>query len=112
MMPISRRRDEVRRTATGDEPHTDSEREPQRAEPRPGREVERDRPGVMIRARHKRLPLETTLMRIVATSGIIGIGVVIAAIMSSQHSKGWLIGLVVSIVSVVLAAVLWSSRRL
>jgi hypothetical protein len=32
--------------------------------------------------------------------------------MTSQHSKGWLIGLVVSIVSVVLAAVLWSSRRL
>jgi hypothetical protein len=32
--------------------------------------------------------------------------------MTSQDSEGWLIGLVVSIVSVVLAAVLWSSRRL
>jgi hypothetical protein len=51
-------------------------------------------------------------MRVVATAGIIGIGVAIAAIMSSQGSKGWVIGLVVSIVSVVLAAVLWSSRRL
>ena len=51
-------------------------------------------------------------MRVVATAGIIGIGVAIAAIMSSQDSKGWVIGLVVSIVSVVLAAVLWSSRRL
>jgi hypothetical protein len=37
---------------------------------------------------------------------------VIAAIMTSQDSEGWLIGLVVSIVSVVLAAVLWSSQRL
>lgn len=51
-------------------------------------------------------------MRVVATGGIVGIGVVIAAIMTSQDSEGWLIGLVVSIVSVLLAAVLWSSRRL
>jgi hypothetical protein len=32
--------------------------------------------------------------------------------MTSQDSSGWLIGLVVSIVSVVLAAILWSSRWL
>jgi hypothetical protein len=32
--------------------------------------------------------------------------------MSSQDSQGWLIGLVASIVSLVLAALLWSSRRL
>ena len=51
-------------------------------------------------------------MRVVATIGIVAIGVVIAAIMTSQHSKGWIIGLVVSLVSVVLAATLWSSRRL
>ncbi len=51
-------------------------------------------------------------MRLVATAGIVGIGVAIAAIMTSQHSKGWLIGLVVALVSVLLAAVLWSSRRL
>jgi hypothetical protein len=69
-------------------------------------------PGVMIPRRGRRLPLEAPLMRLVATAGIVGIGVVIAAIMTSQHSKGWVIGLVVAIVSVVLAAVLWSSRRL
>ncbi len=51
-------------------------------------------------------------MRVIATAGIIGICVAIAAIMGSQHSQAWLIGLVTSIVSVVLAAVLWSSRRL
>jgi hypothetical protein len=66
----------------------------------------------MIPTRRKRLPLEAPLMRLVATAGIIGIGVVIAAIMTSQDSQGWLIGLVVSIVSVALAAILWSSRRL
>jgi len=70
------------------------------------------RSGVMIPNRRKRLPLEAPLMRLVASAGIVAIGVVIAAIMTSQDSQGWLIGLVVSIVSVVLAAVLWSSRRL
>jgi hypothetical protein len=68
--------------------------------------------GVMIPNRRSRLPLETPLMRVVATAGIVGIAVVIAAIMTSQDSAGWLIGLVVSIVSLVLAALLWSSRRL
>jgi hypothetical protein len=66
----------------------------------------------MIPTRGKRLPLEAPLMRLVATAGIIGIGVAIGAIMTSQDSQGWLIGLVVSIVSVALAAFLWSSRRL
>jgi hypothetical protein len=79
------------------------------------REARSERRGVMIPSGRERLPLEAPLMRVVATGGIVGIGivvVVIAAIMISQDSKGWLIGLVVSIVSVGLAAVLWSSRRL
>ena len=76
------------------------------------RETTAEQPGVMIPTRRKRLPLEAELMRVVATAGIVGICVAIAAIMTSQHSKGWVIGLVVSIVSVVLAALLWSSRRL
>jgi hypothetical protein len=66
----------------------------------------------MIPSRRKRLPLEAPLMRVVATAGIVAIAVVVAAIMASQNSAGWLIGLVASIVSLVLAAVLWSSRRL
>jgi hypothetical protein len=85
----------------------DAEREARRE----GRRAER-RPGVMIPSRRKRLPLEAPLMRIVATAGIVAIAVVVAAIMSSQDSQGWLIGLVASIVSLVLAALLWSSRRL
>jgi hypothetical protein len=38
--------------------------------------------------------------------------VAIAAIMHSSNSKGWLIGLVVAGVSVILSAVLWSSRQI
>ena len=87
-------------------------REARRTERSERRDAAAERPGVMIPSRQKRLPLEAPLMRVVATAGIVGIGVLIAAIMSSQHSQGWVIGLVVSLVSVGLAAVLWSSRRL
>src|SRR3954451_20662262 len=76
------------------------------------REPRAERPGVMIPNRGKRLPLEAPLMRLVASAGIVGIAVAIAAIMGSQGSQAWLIGLVVSVASLVLAAVLWSSRRL
>jgi hypothetical protein len=88
-----------------------AEREARRAE-RSERRGGAEQPGVMIPSRRKRLPLEAPLMRLVATAGIVAIGVAVAAIMSSQDSQGWLIGLVVSIVSLVLAAVLWSSQRL
>jgi hypothetical protein len=60
----------------------------------------------------RRSGLERFVVRIIATCGIVAIGVAIAAIMVSNHSQGWVVGLVVSIVSVVLAAVLWSSRQL
>jgi uncharacterized membrane protein len=60
----------------------------------------------------RRFGLERVLIRLIATGGIVGIGVVIAAIMTSSKSQGWIIGLVVSIVSVVLSAILWSSRSL
>lgn len=66
----------------------------------------------MIPSRRQRLPLEARLMRLVATAGIVAIGVAVAAIMGSQDSQGWLIDLVVSILSLLLAALLWSSRRL
>jgi hypothetical protein len=94
------------------EGQSDVEREARRAARSERRDAPPEQSGVMIPSGRKRLPLEAPLMRAVATGGIIGIGVVIAAIMTSQDSQGWLIGLVVSIVSVVLSAVLWSSRRL
>jgi hypothetical protein len=61
---------------------------------------------------HTRSAPERLLVRLVATAGIVGIGVAIAAIMVSSNSQGWIVGMVVSLVSVVLAAVLWSSRIL
>jgi protein-S-isoprenylcysteine O-methyltransferase Ste14 len=60
----------------------------------------------------RRSPFERIFVRLIATGGVIGIGVAIAAIMGSSGSASWIIGLVVAIVSVVLAAILWSSRQL
>jgi hypothetical protein len=67
----------------------------------------------MLPARERRrLGLERGAVRLIATCGVVAIGVAIAAIMVSSGSQGWIVGLVVSIVSVVLSAVLWSSQRL
>lgn len=55
---------------------------------------------------------ESAFVRIVATAGIVAIGVALGAILVSEKVEGWIVGLVVAAVSVILAAVLWSSRRL
>jgi hypothetical protein len=62
--------------------------------------------------KRRRFAVETLFMRIVATAGIVGIGVALAAILSSSDVAGWIVGLVVSLESVILAAILWSSRQL
>lgn len=61
---------------------------------------------------HGRRSLESMLVRVVATCGVIGIGVGVAAVLGTQNVHTWIIGLVVAALSVVLAAVLWSSRTL
>jgi protein-S-isoprenylcysteine O-methyltransferase Ste14 len=66
----------------------------------------------MLPTRSGRPPLESVFVRLIATAGVVGIGVAVGAILSSQHVHGWIIGLVVAIVSVILSAILWSSRRL
>jgi hypothetical protein len=67
----------------------------------------------MLPARERRRFLgERLLTRVIATCGIVGIGVLLGAILASSKVQGWIIGLVVAIVSVVLSAVLWSSRQL
>jgi hypothetical protein len=60
----------------------------------------------------RRLKAESVLMRLVATGGIVAIGVALGAILVSQDVQGWIVGLVVALVSVILSAVLWSSRQL
>jgi hypothetical protein len=67
-------------------------------------------PNMLPGRERRRFGLERVLVRLIATCGIIGIGVAIAAIMVSSKSQGWLIGVVVSGVSVILSAILWSSR--
>ena len=68
--------------------------------------------GNMLPGRQRRrFARRALLIRIIATAGIVAIGVAIAAIMSSRGSQEWLIGLVVGCISVVLSAVLWSSRQ-
>lgn len=91
------------RTQTGG---VQSQRSPGKAaEPAPG--------GNMLPGRRRRrLAVERLLMRLVATAGIVGIGVAMGAIMASSHVQGWIIGLAVACVSVILSAILWSSRQL
>jgi hypothetical protein len=57
----------------------------------------------------RRTKLERGSMRLVATGGIIGIAVVLLV---GQDVAGWIVGLVVGLTSVILAALLWSSRQL
>jgi protein-S-isoprenylcysteine O-methyltransferase Ste14 len=67
---------------------------------------------MLPRRGRRRFGLERLLVRLIATAGIIGIGVALGAILAASNVQGWIIGLVVAIVSVVLAGLLWSSRQL
>jgi len=82
--------------------------------PDPPRAGDLDAPAVPFIGRrgHRRRGIESIFIRFVATGGVIGIGVAAAAIMGTQDISAWVIGLVVSVLSVVLAAILWSSRTL
>jgi protein-S-isoprenylcysteine O-methyltransferase Ste14 len=68
--------------------------------------------GMIPARRHRRSWFERISMRILATGGIIGVDVALGAILTANHVHGWIVGLVVGLVSVVLAAILWSSRQL
>jgi hypothetical protein len=73
----------------------------------------KDRPQGMVPGRERRRSgVERGAMRAIATGGIVAIGVVLGAVLVGQDVAGWIVGLVVSAVSNVLAAVLWSSRQL
>lgn len=60
----------------------------------------------------RRTGVERGFMRLIATGGIIGVAVILGAVLVGQDVAGWIVGLVVGLVSVVLAALLWSSRQL
>ncbi|MDX6553163.1 MAG: hypothetical protein QOH74_1651 [Gaiellales bacterium] len=72
-----------------------------------------ERPQGMLPGRERRRSvLERGFVRIVATGGIIGIDTVLGAVLVSQDVAGWIVGLAVGLTSVILAALLWSSRQL
>jgi hypothetical protein len=92
-------------------------------EPHENAPVERDEPGEsaasherpqgMVPGRERRrTKAERGLMRLVATGGIVGIAVLLGAILVGQDVAGWIVGLVIGLTSVILAALLWSSRQL
>ena len=60
----------------------------------------------------RRTVVERGFVRIVATSGVIGIATILGAVLVSQDVAGWIVGLAVGLTSVILAALLWSSRQL
>ncbi len=70
-------------------------------------------PSGFLPTQPDRTGLESVFVRVIATAGIVGIGTAIGGALGAWTDVGgWLIGLVVSFVAVVLAAVLWRSRRL
>ena len=60
----------------------------------------------------RRTVVERGFVRIVATGGAVGIGTILGAVLVSQDVAGWIVGLAVGVTSVILAALLWSSRQL
>jgi hypothetical protein len=72
-----------------------------------------ERPQGMVPGRERRRTgIERGVMRMIATGGIVGIGVLLGAVLVGQDVAGWIVGLAVSVVSILLAALLWSSRQL
>lgn len=70
-------------------------------------------PQGMIPARNRRRTrIERGSMRVLATGGIIGIATALGAVLVDNDVAGWIVGLAVGLTSVILAALLWSSRQL
>jgi hypothetical protein len=77
-----------------------------------GRDLDAPAVPFLDRRSRPRPYIESALVRVIATCGIVGICVAVAAILGTQDVAYWIVGLAISVVSVVLAAVLWSSRTL
>ena len=79
----------------------------------PSEPEEPQRPQGMLPGRERRRSVvERGFVRIIATGGIIGIAAILGAVLVSQDVAGWIVGLAVGLTSVILAALLWSSRQL
>jgi hypothetical protein len=107
--------DAAARARRGDEGRERAEKDASssRTAPRTSESARRERPQGMIPARsRRRTKLERGSMRVLATGGIIGLATVLGAVLVSQSVAGWIVGLAVGLTSVILAALLWSSRQL
>ena len=82
------------------------------APPESGTAVQHDHEDVPSARRRPGAALERGFLRLVATVGIVGIGVGVGAILGSSKTQGWIIGLVVAVLSIVLGWLLSSSRVL
>jgi hypothetical protein len=72
-----------------------------------------EQPQGMVPGRERRRTgVERAAMRLIATGGVIGIATLLGAILVGQDVAGWIVGLAVGLTSVILAALLWSSRQL
>jgi hypothetical protein len=96
------------------EPHppaAEPEPHPPAAEPEPETPAGDPETG-FLSPQPRRRRVESVLVRVVATAGIVGISTAVAAVLGTLDVAGWMIGLVVSLLSVILAALLWRSRML
>ena len=59
-----------------------------------------------------RAGLESVFVRVIATAGVIAVGTALGAVLVANNVAGWIVGLAVSAVSVVCAAILWRSRQM
>ena len=111
--PATGKQDLEPRTAFDHGVGADGERRGGEATTSPSPSTLEERPEGMIPARtRRRTKIERGSMRILATGGIIGIATLLGAVLGSQDVVGWIVGLAVGLTSVILAAVLWSSRQL
>ena len=71
------------------------------------REASEERTEAQAKPRRR---FQSAFTRVVAGVGVVGIGTALGASLGSQDVDGWIVGLVVSIASVLLAAALSSGR--
>jgi hypothetical protein len=60
----------------------------------------------------RRAGLESVFVRLIATAGVVGVGAALGAVLVANDVAGWIVGLVVSTVCVLFAAILWRSRQM
>ena len=113
--PVGRGGDDAARPSpidAGNEP-VKGDTPPSRTVPPTAETRHRERPQGMIPARsRRRTKVERGSMRVLATGGIIGLATALGAVLVSQDVAGWIVGLAIGLTSVILAALLWSSRQL